>query len=193
MKIKLCPDSKCNTANNPCSFICLTCGIDITKVPLSDPPIEDNCGNNAANTAKPIKLCDCGAKNPSNARKCGKCGEDISTVIPTVENTGITYVLRSLDGEYSYCIDCGETIIGRESAMSEYLSSKSFVSRKHIKLILDNNTLYIENLPTTNPTLVNSVKLECRLQLNVGDVISMGVFPDNAHNDKAAYLRVENK
>lgn len=58
--------------------------------------------------------------------------------------------------------------------MSDYLSSKSYVSRAHAKLMLLENELYIENLSNTNFTYVNNNKITQRTKIQDGDEIGLG-------------------
>ena len=142
-----------------------------------------------------IRLCECGAKNPPNARKCSSCGEEISDITPTPDEQGsvveTTFVLSSTDGQYAYKMTSDEVVIGRENIMSEYLSSKSYVSRAHAKLILENNELYIENLSGTNFTYINNKKIIAKEKLSDGDEIGLGGTNINGKcQSEAAYFLV---
>lgn len=161
-KYKVCPS--CKTKNEPTLLECINCEADLTRVKITDEETDrmlaENAAVQSAATVKRVRVCECGAKNPANARKCGSCGEDISDMTPVPdeeeEQRTFTYVLSSLDGQYAYKMTADEVTIGRENIMGEYLSAKSYVSRMHAKLVLAEDGLYIENMSNTNFTYVNN-------------------------------------
>jgi pSer/pThr/pTyr-binding forkhead associated (FHA) protein/ribosomal protein L40E len=145
---------------------------------------------------KMVRVCECGAKNAPNARKCSACNEDISDITPTPDSEEekkevISYVLSSLDGQFAYKITTDDLTIGRENTMSEYLSAKSYVSRSHARLSKENNELYIENLSNTNFTYVNNKKIIEKTKLQDGDEIGLGGTNFNGKcQEQAAYFLV---
>ena len=150
-KYKICPS--CHEKNEPTLLECIYCEADLTRVKITDEESERMQENNSIaeqQTAGLVRLCECGAKNPPNARKCSLCGEDISDITPTPDTAEkpaeTTFVLSSTDGQYAYKMTSDEMIIGRENIMSEYLSVKSYVSRSHAKLSIMNGELFIENM-----------------------------------------------
>ena len=157
-KYKVCP--VCGTHNNPLFLECSDCETDLQNVPVVDEETERAAEQPNEETAEPsstapmVRVCDCGAKNPVQARRCAACGEDISMIVPTPDNAPAVqrYFLSSLDGTCAYEIKEGSTIIGRENEMREYLSSRPYVSRKHAELKLDSAAavLTIKNCSTTN-------------------------------------------
>lgn len=62
-----------------------------------------------------VRICDCGAENAPQARKCKACGEDISDIIPervsVTEKRPFAYELRSVDGSFSVSLDQVVTVI----------------------------------------------------------------------------------
>lgn len=196
-KYKICPS--CNTKNVPTLLECINCEADLTMVKITDEEtekmLEENAAEQSAAAAKWIRVCECGAKNPSNARKCGSCNEDISDITPipdeAEEQKDSGYVLRSLDGQYVYKVMVGEVIIGRENVMGEYLSVKSYVSRSHAKLLLTGDVLYIENMSHTNFTYVNNRKITEKTELQDGDEVGLGgVNVNGERQEQAAYFKV---
>ena len=147
-----------------------------------------------APAARLIRLCDCGAKNPANARKCSVCQEDITDITPTPDTEGSSspfFILSSMDGQYAYTVTADEVTVGRESIMREYLNSKSYVSRAHAKLTVEDNELWIENLSGTNYTFVNNQKITEKTRLADGDEIGLGGMNINgSRQDQAAYFMV---
>ena len=201
-KYKICPS--CHSKNEPTLLECLYCEADLTRVNITDEEAEKMLEENAATapaTSKKttmVRVCDCGEKNPANARKCHACGEDISDITPTPDGTpenaavnAPAYVLSSLDGQYAYKVSGNETVIGRENSMSDYLAAKSYVSRAHSKLTIEDGVFYIENLSGTNFTYVNNKKITAKTELKNGDELGLGGTNINGKfQSEAAYFLV---
>ncbi len=198
-KYKICPS--CKTKNPPALFECINCEADLTGVKITDEETEKmNAANAAAQVeATPkrmVRVCECGTKNAPNARKCSSCNEDISDITPTPDvdeetPNEISFVLSSLDGQFAFKVTTDDVTIGRENTMSEYLSSKTYVSRSHARLTKENNELYVENLSNTNFTYVNNQKIVAKTKLQDGDEIGLGGTNMNGKcQDQAAYFLV---
>ena len=194
-KYKICPS--CGAQNSPISIECASCESDLTGVKLSDEENEKTSGKEPRGTPKgesaSVRICDCGAKNPPNTRKCTSCGEDISDISPTKDTNEIKkFMLSSIDGKYAFEINEASVIIGREQNMREYLQKKPFVSRTHAKIMIDGDALIIENLSGTNYTYVNNKKMGLgeRVTLIDGDELGLGGFVKNGErqNDAAYFL-----
>lgn len=198
-KFKICP--VCGMHNKPNMIECLGCETDLTSVKATDEETEMAKYNNQeveeANTQtvkmqeKYVRICDCGYVNSATARKCSACGDDISDIAPTMqcEEKACSYVMASLDGDFAYQIKDGEVIVGREHEMSEYLLSKSYVSRQHAKIIKEHNRIFIENLSNTNFTFVNNKRITERTELYIDDEIGLGGNEMNGNRQaEAAYL-----
>lgn len=198
-KYKICPS--CKTKNPPALFECMNCEADLTGVKITDEETEIMIAENAAAQAeatprKMVRICECGTKNAPNARKCSSCNEDISDIIPTPDVEAeskevLSFVLSSLDGKFAYKITADELTVGRENTMSEYLATKSYVSRSHAKITKVNEDLYIENLSNTNFTYVNNKKITEKTKLQDGDEIGLGGTNLNGKcQEQAAYFLV---
>ena len=198
-KYKICPS--CKTKNPPALFECMNCEADLTGVKITDEETEKMIAENAVvqtetSSKKMVRICECGAKNSPNARKCSSCDEEIFDITPTPDIEGatkeeITFVFSSLDGQYAHIITADNLIIGRESTMSEYLSVKNYVSRSHAKVTKENNELFIENLSNTNFTYVNNKKITEKTKLQDGDEIGLGGTNLNSKcQEQAAYFLV---
>lgn len=207
IKYKICP--VCGTHNNPLFLECSECEADLQNAPVVDEEMEQAAVQNIGQIAKGtsttsmVRVCDCGVKNPVQARRCTSCGEDISMIIPTPDNTPAPddiptiqqYFLSSLDGTFAYEIKEGITVIGRENEMREHLASKPYVSRKHAELSLDSATatLTIKNCNTTNYTFVNNKMIsdDMAIELKDGDEIGLGGNEQNGFRQtEAAYFLV---
>ena len=199
-KYKVCP--YCGRHNPPKMLECVQCETDLSNVRVLDGTMEakskddKNCKEENMVVTPRIRICDCGARNPVNARKCSKCGEDISDVIPVldmqVEANEIHYVLASINGEFAYEIMEKKVVVGREAEMREYLSNKPYVSRNHAELSVENGNLYIVNLSKTNYTYVNNQKItQEKHEIKDGDEIGLGGNSQNGIRQKdAAYFQV---
>ena len=196
-KFKICPN--CGKRNAPNALECEECETDISTVrPMDEETIKikEEMPQKPATvsvSATTVRICEeCGSRNPPNARKCRQCGEDISDVTPTEAESAerIHFILSSLDGEYAFPIPEGKTLVGREAAMNEYLTRKSFVSRRHAQLTLENGKATIENISKTNYTYINNEKVaDGIVELHDGDIIGLGGNEkDGKRQDEAAYF-----
>lgn len=203
-KYKFCPS--CGTKNHPSSVECDECGVDLVGCMILDED-EVAAAQNEQTTEEPaplspgqlVRLCECGTANPPQLRKCQNCGEDISYIVPTQlepapsAQTGPCFALREIGGQYTFHVPSGSTIIGREHAMKECLASRSFVSRIHAKLVVEDGQFYVENLNTTNYTFVNNIRIpNGRIQLKAGDELALGgLLANGERQNGAAYFIVE--
>lgn len=201
-KYKVCP--VCGMHNNPLFLECSDCETDLQNVPVIDEEMErateqhDNVVTAEPAPSTPmVRVCDCGAKNPVQARRCSVCGEDISIIVPTPDIAPAVqrFMLSSLDGAFAYEIKEGTTIVGRENEMREYLSTKPYVSRKHAELNLDvtAGVLTIKNSNTTNYTFVNNKMIsgDLSVELKDGDEVGLGGNEQNgSRQPEAAYFLV---
>lgn len=197
-KYKICP--VCGMRNNPLFLECADCETDLQSVPVTDNTAETPQNPPAPpeqETPEMVRICDCGAKNPVQSRRCSVCGEDISMVIPTPDTAPeeIRYILSSLDGSFAYELSEGSTLIGREQEMKEYLADKLYVSRKHAELTLntEEGSLTIRNCNTTNGIFVNNHRIrgDGTAELHDGDEIGLGGNAQNGvRQEEAAYFIV---
>ena len=206
-KYKVCP--VCGRHNNPLFLECTDCETDLQNVPVIDESMEQTALNNEQTTGvspvsvQMVRVCDCGAKNPVQARRCSACGEDISMIVPSPDiapadnNIPVVqqYTLSSLDGQFAYAVRNGTSIIGRENEMREYLLSKPYVSRKHAEINLDaaSGVLTIKNCNTSNYTFVNNVMISgnTSVELKDGDEVGLGGNQQNgSRQPEAAYFLV---
>ena len=131
--IKICPS--CGTHNDIAETICKECMADISSVT----PVDDSQANNAT------LVKDSGA---------------------TVIDSGATRIERrnllrfeASDGSGGFTAG-NNAIIGREGEGREYLSKYMTVSRRHARLIYDNDSWLLEDLNSSNGTYINARRLE---------------------------------
>ena len=196
-RYKICPS--CGKKYPTNVIECIECEIDLTRTNGTDekaekvnPIIENDA---PIESVELVRICECGAKNPPNARKCLYCGEDISDITPAPDDSekpkAVAIVLSSLDGQYAFKITDDRIEVGRERKMSEYLFSKSYVSRCHAVFTVSDERLYIENVSGTNYTYVNNMKISGKTELHDGDEIGLGgTSVGGNRQDNAAYFQV---
>lgn len=183
-KYKLCP--ACQAKNPPVLLECMHCEADLTGVRITD---EDTCmDQELPEAAGAVRICDCGAHNAPNARKCSACGEDISDIAPQLPQEP-EYLLTSLDGQYAFRLTQFPVTIGRTQAMGDYLHTKTYVSRLHARLTLEEGSLFLEDLNSTNHTFVNNQRITGKTQLHHGDELSLGGLRiDGSCQEQVAYF-----
>ena len=141
-----------------------------------------------------VRICEsCGAENPANARKCSGCNEDISDIIPTEQgaNSGLASMI-SIDGACSFVIPEGETVIGGENTMKEYLESRTYVSGRQCRLFRTSGKLTVTDLDSKNGTYVNNVLITAETMLKAGDELGLGGCKlEDGRQEKAAYFIIE--
>ncbi len=193
-KYKVCPS--CGENNLPVLLECRKCECDLTGVRIVDAALEE--AQKELPTEPPAsqgtlaRVCECGAINPPQARKCKTCGEDISDIRPTKhEEKKFSYSLDSISGDFSQSFDTPVVIIGREAELKDYLKQRSYVSRQHAKLTIVAGKVFIENLSATNRTFVNDKPIDNDVPtaLQEGDEIGLGGKVINGERQElAAYL-----
>lgn len=196
-KYKVCPE--CGKHNSPNLLECRYCEADLTSVKVVDSVAEEAASNSSGASAPAetelVRICECGAHNAPQARKCKVCGEDISDIIPIqVEKEAkktFTYELKSYDGVFSVTIDKPLVVIGRESELRDYLQAKVYVSRQHARLTVVADKVFVENLSQTNKTFLNNEEIPdgTPTVIQNGDEIGLGgKVVDGSRQDKAAYF-----
>ena len=200
-KYKICPS--CGEHNSPGLLECRKCETDLTGIKVMDARLEQQekktreaVGQPESGNAKPVvvRVCECGAHNPPQARKCRECGEDISDIIPTTvmqEEQAFSYELTAIGDDYTVMLDQPVCVIGRESELKDYLGSKMYVSRQHAKLTIVAGKVLIENLSNTNKTFINNKVISNSepTSLADGDEIGLGGMEiGGQRQDQAAYF-----
>lgn len=201
-KFKICP--VCGRHNSPALLECQQCENDLTAIEVVDEANIEQASNKKdelINTNKSnfrlVKICDCKKENPPQARKCCDCGEDISDIRAVeIQNNGLALnaVLCSIDGAYSFKIENPITILGRGNAMADYLKDKLYVSRKHAKLTVLVDKIYIEDIGSANQTFVNGILIskDKPVLLKNGDELGLGGKRINGEKqNQAAYFVVK--
>lgn len=202
-KYKICPE--CGKQNPPSLLECRYCEADLTSVKVVDSAAEEaaaapaNTGSASVETEL-FRICECGAENAPQARKCKVCGEDISDIIPVqVEKKAkkaFSYELRSYDGDFAVTFDKPLIVVGREAELKEHLQTKVYVSRQHARLTIVADKVFIENLSRTNKTFINNEEIPdgTPTALQNGDEVGLGgKIIDGSRQDKAAYLTFQVK
>ncbi len=84
-------------------------------------------------------------------------------------------ILSASDSAYQYEVRDPMTVVGRTSAMSEYLKLKPTVSRVHARLIKEDDQLFVSDMDAMNGTYVNGIRIGTHRQiLHEGDELRLG-------------------
>jgi DNA-binding winged helix-turn-helix (wHTH) protein len=75
----------------------------------------------------------------------------------------------------SFALSPGDNIIGRDPRSTVWLDDES-VSRRHALITVDNDVARVEDLESTNGTLLNRTPLETSTALQDGDVVRVGAL-----------------
>ncbi|MBT5873183.1 MAG: FHA domain-containing protein [Candidatus Latescibacteria bacterium] len=192
--MKVCPD--CNTENEDVVEYCKDCGVDLTAVEVkheADAEVEET----PASTSDAAEVSD----DQSGDAIELEVGEDLDADVSTDENASdvadelveVADDGEQLEGPYLVVVTTGdkipltkpEMVIGREDPISNIFPDidttpfgglEGGVSRKHAKLIESAGQYSIEDLNSTNYTLVNKEKQEpsAARPLVAGDEIRLG-------------------
>lgn len=127
----------------------------------------------AANVECPV----CKTPNPPSETYCSDCGFLLSSEAPVmleVTEPPCVGTLVTPDGIREFTLKPGENTIGRENA--DVLLTHNTVSRKHAKITIADGRALIEDLGSTNGTVVSGRKLNVgeRLELADGCEIEFG-------------------
>lgn len=196
-KYKVCPN--CGEQNAPTLLECRICETDLTGIKVVDSSITSETSASQDTTPEPVptlaRICECGAQNPPQARKCKVCGEDISDILPSSvaqeDVIPFSYELKAIEDDFSVVLDKPVVIIGRNAELKEYLQKKLYVSRNHAKLTIVAGKVFVENLSATNKTYINNEPIEdgSPTALSNGDELGLG---GKVHNElrqsQAAYF-----
>jgi serine/threonine protein kinase len=123
----------------------------------------------------------CGATNPSSRLYCTTCGDDLSNrrASKDVYLVNGRPVLASLSMQTgpmagrTYRFHQDVSTVGRTNGNDLVISGRS-VSRRHARLWFDNGYWYIEDVGSSNGTMVNNVRIYQAVALNDGDVVNFG-------------------
>ncbi|MEN3001333.1 MAG: FHA domain-containing protein [Armatimonadota bacterium] len=97
----------------------------------------------------------CGQMNPPGEMYCVECGFLLSSEAPTetAAEAGAFPKLRDPSGR-EFLLKAGENLIGRDPSCDVLLNDAT-VSRRHARILIEDNTAYLEDLGSTNGTQLN--------------------------------------
>ncbi|EKD26383.1 MAG: hypothetical protein ACD_79C01234G0009 [uncultured bacterium] len=94
-------------------------------------------------------------------------------------NNTVTYKLTPLNDPNNLGVQpriiTSSAFMGRDDSCEIVLSDKN-ISRKHAKIEITNDGIFIEDLQSSNGTKVNGKKIEAKITLTNGDIISIKPF-----------------
>lgn len=218
MKIKVCPD--CGHINPHNSLDCEKCGQNLNDVLPTDDSIIIEQPHSAETSVPEIHVAvsvtpKSADKKPKVFRVCPKCGNHVQpntyrcecgqmlhgipltaseNVAPSVNKLpSACFMFRSEDGRLTIHIPGDETVtIGREATGADYLANKLYVGRRHLQVNVRDGLVYITDISSTNPTLVNGIALkkDTPYKLSENDLVSLGAREKQAPVENAAYFRL---
>jgi pSer/pThr/pTyr-binding forkhead associated (FHA) protein len=130
---------------------------------------------NATQTIKPVQCPICKTFNPAGMMFCVECGLIFDRALPDDAFGAPVVRLPVLveTGGREHPIRPGVNLVGREG---DVMLPDVKVSRKHAQIVSENGSLQVEDLGSTNGTLVNGERLDAGAQrtLEPGDKVSFG-------------------
>ena len=175
-QVRLCANLDCNHINSASIRFCEKCGAPTNMMSCQEAETEilrRSQEVRQAQTPKP-KPQKPEAPKPQEKRKA------------------VSARLVADDG-FTYDIKPGKIVIGRQSAMMEYLRPMLWVGRKHAEINFENGELTVQDLDSQNHTYVNGKKVrsgEIR-ELADGDLLGLGDSRKDTQDSQAAFFRIE--
>jgi pSer/pThr/pTyr-binding forkhead associated (FHA) protein len=122
-----------------------------------------------------VKCPICGIENAPGEKYCGDCGFLLSSMpsdeVAAFETADQVKLINKVSSQ-EYYLNAGENTIGRE--MSDVSLNDPTVSRKHARIIVEENRCLIEDLGSTNGTMVKGAKISSTTEIFDGDEITFG-------------------
>jgi pSer/pThr/pTyr-binding forkhead associated (FHA) protein len=103
----------------------------------------------------------------STAQDCGATDEPVALVLRPMSSHGAV-------GGQSFRLDQARSVIGRRDHTDVVLPDKT-VSGEHAAITRDSSSYYVEDLHSSNGTLLNG-SIITRSELNDGDVLELGIY-----------------
>src|SRR6202041_2591250 len=119
---------------------------------------------------------------------------------PTTARAPRSYVLRFISGKYQggeFPIATDKQIIVGRSSDLDMVLVEDMVSRKHARIAMQSDQIWIEDLGSTNGTFVNGEKIK-RARLKEGDRVLIGtsilklIAGEGAQDNTDAKMQLEN-
>ena len=171
--------ASCDTARSACAKFCPQCGRDLTPPPAavnelacvvneSSPPCGTDSPRTTSVEVQQPPRCACGCPLPNSASYCPGCGDALG-VQP---DSGIWLKRVGSQGKDAVIPLVGEQlIIGKDSDCDVVIADDSYVSRRHARLRREDNLIFLDDLGSSNGTLLKI----CRpVIIEPGDEIMIG-------------------
>jgi pSer/pThr/pTyr-binding forkhead associated (FHA) protein len=126
--------------------------------------------------------------------------QDPSAKAPLGSRAGRSYVLRFISGKYQggeFPVTADKSIVVGRSSDLDMVLVEDMVSRKHARIAMQSDQIWIEDLGSTNGTFVNGEKIK-RARLKEGDRVLIGtsilklIAGDGQSDNTDAKLQLEN-
>ncbi len=134
-----------------------------------------------------MRCADCGQEIAEDQAACGYCGrsahlEVVDTAATPVIHASLTATQMGDDAPAGSALigklelHGQDIFVGRLPSSDIALEGDSLVSRRHVRLYAKQGHYYVEDLYSSNGTLVNDNELITPLKLSGGEVIRVGTF-----------------
>ncbi len=144
----------------------------------------------------------CGRTYYGSQVRCPHCAEIAVKKVVEDEIDKQKFYIETMDGNERYEIMEHDSMVGKECLFAEYLRENNFVSRKHMKIKLENGVVVINNESESNSLFVSSLEKEIPqktheyIEIPCGTIIALGAtattmknFP-KYNNKEVGYLKV---
>ncbi len=171
--------TSCDTARSAGAKFCPQCGRDLSTPPAavnqlscavkeSSPPGGAGALSDASVEAQQPPRCACGRPLPDDASYCPGCG----AALGVQPDSGIWLKRVGSQGKDGVIPLVGEQlIIGKDSDCDVVIADDSYVSRRHARLRREDNLVFLDDLGSSNGTLLKI----CRpVIIEPGDEIMIG-------------------
>ena len=127
----------------------------VTGGAASQATIQMTPAPSATQAIAPMQCPICGQMNPPGEVYCVECGFLLTSETPaeTAHPEGAFPKLRDASGR-EFLLKAGENLIGRDPS-SDVLLNDGTVSRRHARILIEDNAAYLEDLGSTNGTRLN--------------------------------------
>ena len=137
--------------------------------------IVDAQNPNATMMGVSVKCPICGIENLPSEKYCGDCGFLLSST-PSEDASAFEVsdqvTLTNKVSSQEYYLHTGDNSIGRE--MADVTLNDPTVSRRHARIVVEDNRCLIEDLGSTNGTMVKGAKIFSVTEIFDGDEIAFG-------------------
>jgi ribosomal protein L40E len=148
------------------------------RIAHASPAAAGEADKASKHAAETVACASCGAVNQVGSKYCSECGYVLPAAPPPEAGRpklGIARVIPP-DPEPALTLEKGEILIGRAPGCQILLKESRYVSAHHARIVAEMGIFSLEDLGSTNGTLLNGTRVEPNklAKLSDGDVIGVG-------------------